>query len=118
MEQDLIDKLDKAKQEAVDNPPKKKKSCRSCKNKPEVTELPQVELITEPLIIYDEEDIVKAYYETVNPNGIREEAKPFINDVYKQLFNEEFIFNKCVSCKNNQYHKLRNYILYHLKKRI
>jgi len=93
----------------------KSKKCKTCKEKQ--VELPPIEevLVEEPLIVFDEEDIVKAYYEVVRREGIREESKVFINDVYKQLFNEEFIFDKCISCKNNQYHKLRNYILYKLK---
>ena len=116
MNDDILDKFNKAKQEAIDNPPKKKRGCTSCKKKNiEVTELPPIDLNPEPIYIYDEEDIVKAYYEMVRRDGIKQESKVFINDVYKQLFNEDFIFDKCISCKNKQYHKLRNYVLYNLK---
>lgn len=118
MNDDILEKFNQAKQEAIDNPPKKKKGCTSCKKKKEVVELPPVELTTEPIYVYDEEDIVKAYHEMVRREGIKEESKVFISGVYKQLFNEEFIFDRCMSCKNTQYHKLRNYILYKLKKRI
>jgi hypothetical protein len=115
MSNDILEKFNKAKQEAIDNPPKKVKGCKSCKKKNEVVELPEISFIEEPLIVFDEDNIVKAYYEVVRRDGIREESKVFINDVYKQLFNEEFIFDKCISCKNKQYHKFRNYILYNLK---
>ena len=119
MTEDILEKFNKAKQEAIENPPKKKKGCTSCKKKKnEVTELPTIDLTPEPLIVFDDEDIVKAYHEVVNRDGIREEAKVFINGVYQQLFNEDFRFDNCISCKNNQYHKLRNYIRYHLKKNV
>jgi hypothetical protein len=96
----------------------KAKRCKTCKQKEE--ELPPIEdvLTEEPLIVYDKEDIVKAYHEIVRRDGIREEYKPFVNDVFKQLFNEEFEFGNCVSCKNNQYHKLRNYVRFKLNVRI
>lgn len=116
---EILEKFNKAKQEAIDNPPKRKKGCTSCKKKKnEVTELPELEPIEEIVIVFDDDDIVKAYHEVVNRDGIREEAKVFINGVYQQLFNEEFRFDNCISCKNNQYHKLRNYIRYHLKKNV
>ncbi len=115
MNEELLEKINKAKQEAIENPPKKKRGCTSCKKKKDVVELPEVSFVEEPLIVFDNEDIVKAYYEIINKDGIKEESKVFINGVYKQLFNEEYIFDNCISCKNNQYHKLRNYILYELK---
>ena len=118
MSNDILEKFNKAKQEAIDNPPKRKKGCTSCKKKKDVVELPTVDLTPEPIYVYDDEDIVKAYYEMVRREGIKEESKVFISGVYKQLFNEDFNFDNCMSCKNNQYHKLRNYILYKLKKSI
>jgi hypothetical protein len=73
------------------------------------------EVITEETtIVYDKEDIVKAYHEIVRRDGIREEYKSFVNEVFKQLFNEEYEFKNCISCKNNQYHKLRNYVRFKL----
>ena len=118
MNDDILEKFNKAKQEAIENPPKKKKGCTSCKKKKEVVELPVVDLTPQPLLVYDDEDIVKAYNEMTRRDGIKEESKVFISGVYKQLFNEEFRFDNCMSCKNTQYHKLRNYVLYKLKKRI
>jgi hypothetical protein len=115
---EILEKINKAKQEAIENPPKKKKGCTSCKKKKEVTTLPEIDLTPLPLIIYDEEDIIKAYNEVIRFGGIKEESKVFIKDVYKQLFNEEYVFENCASCKNTQYHKLRNYILYKLKRKI
>ena len=97
----------------------KPKKCKSCKQKEvELPPMDEVLIEEEPLIVYDKEDIVKAYHEIVRRDGIREEYKPFVNDVFKQLFNEEFEFGNCVSCKNNQYHKLRNYVRFKLNVRI
>jgi hypothetical protein len=113
---DILEKFNRAKQEAIDNPPKKKRGCTSCKKKKdEITELPELEPIEDIVIVFDNEDIVKAYYASVDRGGIKEEMKPLISGVYKQIFNEEFDFGKCMSCKNNQYHKLRNYIRFELK---
>jgi len=113
---EILEKFNKAKQEAIDNPPKRKKGCTSCKKKKnEVTELPELEPIEEIVILFDQEDIVKAYYAITQKDGIKEEMKPFISAVYKQVFKEEFDFGRCMSCKNNQYHKLRNYIRFELK---
>ncbi len=113
---EILEKFNKAKQEAIDNPPKRKKGCTSCKKKKnEVTELPELEPIEEIVIVFDQEDILKAYYAIIEKNGIREEMKPLISGVFKQLFKEDFNFGRCASCKNNQYHKLRNYIRFELK---
>jgi hypothetical protein len=89
--------------------------CKSCKKKPEIVQSTEIIETQEPLLVYDNDDIVKAYHSMTERDGIREEMKPFISSVYKQVFNEEFDFGKCASCKNNQYHKLRNYIRFHLK---
>jgi hypothetical protein len=113
---EILEKFNKAKQEAIDNPPKRKKGCTSCKKKKnEVTELPELEPIEEIVIVFDQEDILKAYYAITEKDGIREEMKPLISGVFKQLFKEDFNFGRCASCKNNQYHKLRNYIRFELK---
>ena len=91
------------------------KGCKTCKKKPELTELPELIELDEPLFIFDNEDIVKAYHLVIEKDGIREDMKPFISAVYQQLFNEEFNYGKCASCKNTQYTKFRNYIRFHLK---
>jgi len=115
----ILEKFNKAKQEAIENPPKKQKGCTSCKEKKnEVTELPELEPIEDIVVVFDSDDIVKAYYEIVRRDGIKEESKQFINDVYRQVFDEDFKFENCISCKNNQYHKLRNYIRFKLNKSI
>jgi hypothetical protein len=117
MNEEIMEKINKAKQEAIENPPKKKRGCSSCKKKKnEVQELPPLEIV-EPMTFTDE-DVILAYQAMTHFDGILEESKVFISEVYKHLFKEEFVFDNCVSCKNNQYHKMRNYIRFHLKKRI
>ena len=91
------------------------KGCKTCKKKPELTELPEVIELDEPLLIFDSEDIVKAYYAITEKDGIRDEIKPLITGVYRQVFNEEFVYERCISCKNNQLNKFRNYIRFYLK---
>ena len=98
-----MDRLEKLKQEAIDNPSKKKRGCTSCKKKKEINEpLPQLEVMFIPTI----EDIKKVYNYLGN---VKENEKKFINDVYVALFNEEFDFG-CRSCANSQARKLYNYI--------
>jgi len=102
-----LERLEKLKQEAIENPAKKKKGCSSCKKKKEITApLPQLEVIYIPTL----EDIKKAYSYLGN---VKEEEKKFINDVYMALFNEEFDFT-CGSCGNKQAKRLRNYLKYEL----
>jgi len=106
-----MERLEKLKQEAIENPLKKKKGCSSCKKKKEITEkLPPLEVLFIPTV----DDIVKAYSYLSN---VKEEEKKFINDVYVSLFNEEFDFT-CKSCANKQSRKFYNYITNELKVRI
>lgn len=108
MEQELQEKLNKAKQEYKDNPPVKKKGCSSCKKKKqEVTELPPV--IQEDIFIPTSSDIKLAYAELTSLLGVKEDKKEFISKVYKFLFNEEFDWN-CRSCVNKQARRFRIYV--------
>lgn len=112
MEKEILEKLEKAKEEAIKNPGKKKKGCASCKKKKDVvTELPKLE---EPLVIYTDKDFLAAYHELRNLRGVREEKKQYVSDVYEFLFSEPFDFN-CRQCVNQQAIKLHNYLHYHLK---
>jgi hypothetical protein len=103
-----LDRLEKLKQEAIENPGKKKKGCSSCKKKKEITEkLPPLEIFYIPTV----EEIKKAYDYLAY---VKEEEKVFINNVYMALFNEEFDFT-CKSCANTQSRRLYNYLKYELK---
>lgn len=104
----MDNRLEQLKQEAIENPTKKKKGCSSCKKKKEINEpLPPLEFIYIPTL----EDIKKAYAYLSN---VKEEEKKFINDVYRALFNEEFDFG-CRSCANHQSRRLYNHLKYDLK---
>lgn len=104
-----LERLEKLKQEAIENPGKKVKGCKSCKKKKEVTEkLPPLEI----LYIPTEEEIVKAY---VYLSNVKEEEKKFINDVFYALFGDDFDFS-CKSCGNKQAMRFKNYIKEVLKK--
>jgi hypothetical protein len=98
-----MDRLEQLRQEAIDNPGKKKKGCTSCKKKKEITEvLPPLEIEFIPTL-----NDIKTIYNLLS--NVKEEEKKYINDVYRALFNEEFDFN-CNSCGNIQSRKLYNYI--------
>lgn len=108
MEQELQEKLKKAKQEYKDNPPIKKKGCTSCKKKKnEVTSLPQV--IEDDIFIPTSGDIKLAYAELTSLLGVKEDKKEFISKVYKFIFNEDFDWN-CRSCVNAQARRFRIYL--------
>jgi hypothetical protein len=106
-----MDRLEQLKQEAIDNPSKKKRGCKSCKKPKEVVvdNLP-LPFELEPYIP-SLEDIKLIYVMLGSP---KEEEKPFIKQVYGAIFNEEFDFN-CRSCVHTQTRILKNYIINELK---
>ena len=109
MEKELQDKMDKLKQEYIDNPPKKKRGCTSCKKKKnEVTELPPV-IQEEDMFIPTSSDIKLAYAELTSLLGVKEDKKEFISKVFKFLFNEDFDWG-CRSCVNKQARRFRIYV--------
>jgi len=109
MEKELQEKIEKAKQEYIDNPPKKKKGCTSCKKKKnEVTELPPV-ISDEERFIPTSADIKLAYAELTSLLGVKEDKKEYIAKVYKFLFNEDFDWG-CTSCVNRQARRFRIYV--------
>jgi hypothetical protein len=100
-----LDRLEKLKQNSIENPGKKKKSCGSCKKKKE--EITKLEpLIEEELFIPTEQDIKLAYAELTSIIGVKEDKKDFISKVFKFLFDEEFDWN-CRSCVNKQARRFR-----------
>jgi hypothetical protein len=108
MEKELQEKMDKLKQEYIDNPPKKKRGCTSCKKKKsEVTKLEPI--VEEEVFIPTSSDIKLAYAELTSLLGVKEDKKEFISKVFKFLFNEDFDWG-CRSCVNNQARRFRIYI--------
>jgi hypothetical protein len=82
--------------------------CTACKKKKEVTKL---EPIVEEVITFDLQQ-VKLAYDLLG--GIKEEERPFVNEVYKSIFNEDFNWG-CKTCVNTQARKLKNYVENELK---
>jgi hypothetical protein len=108
MDKELQEKIQKAKQEYKDNPPIKKKGCSSCKKKKqEVTQLPPI--VEEEIWVPTSGDIKLAYAELTSLLGVKEDKKPFIEKVYKYIFNETFDWG-CRSCVNAQARKFRIYV--------
>ena len=108
-----MDRLEELKKEAIENPGKKVRGCKSCKKKKEINEpLPPLEFI-DPLDIPTPEDMKLAYAE-LGSKELTEEKRIFINRVYSFLFNEDFDFG-CRSCVNTQGRKFHNHLKYNLK---
>lgn len=106
MEKELQERMDKLKQEYIDNPPKKKRGCTSCKKKKnEVIELSPV-IQDEDMFIPTEADVKIAFAELTSLLGVKDDKKEFIGKVYKFLFNEEFDW-QCRSCVNKQARRFR-----------
>jgi hypothetical protein len=82
--------------------------CTSCKKKKVVTKL---EPVMDETISFNNEQI-KLAYDLLG--GIKEEERPFVNEVYKYIFNEDFDWG-CKTCVNTQARKLKNHIEYELK---
>ena len=107
--EELTEKLNKLKEEAIANPGKKKKGCTSCKKKKnEVTKLEPV-IQEEEMFIPTSADIKLAYAELTSLLGVKEDKKEFIQKVYQFLFNEPFDWG-CRSCVNNQARRFRIYL--------
>ena len=102
------DRLEKLKQNSIENPSKKKRGCTSCKKKKDVVveKLPLPFEIEEELFIPTQEDIKVAYSELTSILGVKDDKKEFIQKVYTFLFNEPFDWG-CRSCVNNQARRFR-----------
>ena len=85
--------------------------CSTCKKKKPITKLDPV---IEEVITFSPEQI-KVSYDLLG--GIKPEEKPFVNDVYKSIFNENFDWG-CKTCVNAQARKLKNYIENELKLKV
>lgn len=83
-------------------------SCQTCKKKKVVTKL---EPVIEETISFTPEQVKLAY---ALLSGIKEQERPFVNDVYKSIFNEDFDWG-CKVCVNTQARKLKSYIENELK---
>jgi hypothetical protein len=105
------DRLEKLKQNSIENPGKQKRGCKTCKKPKEVV----VENVPLPFELEPEiyiptvEDIKLAYAELTSFGGVPEDKKEFIKKVYRALFGEEFIFN-CGGCGKSQARKFTNHL--------
>jgi hypothetical protein len=97
------DRLEKLKQNSIENPGKQKRGCKSCKKPKEVVveNIPLPFELEEEIYIPTKDDIILAYAELTSFGGVKEDKKEFINKVYQALFGEEFIFN-CGGCGKGQ----------------
>lgn len=100
------DRLEKLKEEAINNPLKKKKGCKDCKKKNPVEQLPELETIPN---IPTKVEIKRAYDELTSYGGVKPEKRDMIQQIYKYIFDEEFDFD-CPGCASKQARKFHNYI--------
>ena len=89
------------------------KGCRSCKKSKEVTELEEVTIPEEIILIENDtkpsiEDI-KIAYSNLSSKELTQDKKNVINKVFLYLFKEEFDF-KCNPCGNVQAKRLHYHI--------
>lgn len=107
---ELTEKLNKLKEEAIANPGKKKKGCSSCKKKKAVIEsLPLPEVIDIFDDVPTQEEIRLAYANLSRMGGPLPEEKELIDKVFIFLFGSKFDY-QCRSCGNKQYSLITNYI--------
>ena len=101
-----MDRLEKLKQNSIENPGKQKKGCKTCKKPKEVI----VENAPLPFEVEEYipsvEDIKKAY---IMLGNLKEEEKHYVQMVYRGLFNEDFDF-ACPTCVHRDTRKLQNYM--------
>lgn len=79
------------------------KPCHNCKKKPEVTQLPTLQI--EPLVT--KEEVIYLYTEMTRKT-FTDEMYNELNHIYFLLFNEQF--NRCVGCGRKQYRKVKNLV--------
>ena len=87
----------------------KSKPCKTCKKKPEITELPTLEI--EPLVT--KEDVMHLYVEMTRKT-FTDEMYNRLNYTYFLLFNEQL--NRCRGCGSRQYRKVKHFVETHYPK--
>lgn len=101
-----MERIQQLKKQAMENPQKSKK-CTTCKKKPVVTTLPEVEEIN---IFPTNQEIETAYANLTSYSGVREQDKQQIEYIYGMIFKESFEWN-CSSCVSVQGRKFHNYMV-------
>lgn len=115
MEQLKVEEILELREKNKNKPVEKKKPCKTCKKKKEeITEkLPVIQVELPP----DVSEIKLAYEELTSYSGVKEDKKPFISRIYKEIFNEELEYN-CGVCVSTQARKFKYYITEVLKEKI
>jgi hypothetical protein len=81
----------------------KSKPCKTCKNKPEVTELPPIE----EEVLVSKEDVIYLYTEMTRKT-FTDEMYNRLNGIYFLLFNQPL--NRCTGCGGRQYRKVKHLV--------
>ena len=89
--------------------PKKPKQCKTCKKKPEVTELPPIE----EEVLVSKSDVIYLYTE-ITRKTFTDEMFNRLSGIYFLLFNEPL--NRCTGCGGRQYRKVKHFVETHYPK--
>jgi hypothetical protein len=101
-----MDRLEKLKQNSIENPGKKKRGCSNCK-KPKEVVVDNLPLPFElELFVPSIDEVKQAYVMLGSP---KEEEKVFIDKVFFGLFNETFDWN-CPTCVHRHTQIIKNYL--------
>lgn len=82
---------------------KKPKQCKTCKKKPEVTELSPIE----EEVLVSKEDVLYLYIEMTRKT-FTDEMYNQLNATYFLLFNEPL--KRCTTCSRGQYRKVKHLV--------
>jgi hypothetical protein len=81
----------------------KSKPCKTCKKKPEVTELPPIE----EEVLVSKDDVIYLYTEMTRKT-FTDEMFNRLSGIYFLLFNEPL--NRCTGCGGRQYRKVKHLV--------
>lgn len=107
---DELERLEQLKGEAIANPLKKAKGCKSCKKKKDqITEVKLPDPFEVEEYIPSKVELQTAFVAVSNPRGINDQDKPLVTRVYKAIFKEDFDYY-CASCMSKSVTRLLNYL--------
>ena len=106
-----LDRLEQLKKEALENPGKKVKGCKSCKKKAEVT-APLPKLIIEE-VLPTEEEIVEAY-KLMKANAKSDKDLAKIYKIFEYVMGYDYK-KACGGCGNKEFIKFEYTIKHNLK---
>lgn len=109
MEDEILKKVEEAKELAKTNPGKTKKGCKSCKKKKEVELQPTFQAIMTTIELPPTAEEIKEAFLLMQERNVTKEMHTKINAVYKRIFNEDLPFG-CKGCGGVHFRRFKHYI--------